>query len=555
MHTVRVGAVLHNQELMKGNSSMTEIGRRLRDAAHDAGLTLKELGDKMEVSRPTIYAYASGALKMNEKRVCQVAEITGRPVGYFEPKSMEDLDPRSNTVQSFRLIDALMSPPSPQRASEAAQDALELSLDSEAPGIRAELLRKLGQSLAQTGDYVGAIRHLEEALTTFVQEEEVQKQALCLQTLGFCYLSLGQVDRASDCFKQAKELHAPESKWKAAVALAALSERIGEFRSAESQLSELLDDPNLDETALTYVRANYSSIVCTQGRWKSGHAQSEIALNAAFAAGLTDQVLELLVQTALALTNLGRLEEATMMVVRAKDVAFTLKDEARATLAEVAQANLLFAFGDEGAARKAAGQAYSRALKGQFRRSESQSLLLLAELAHARGDSVTALEFADQTRSHGLAHQFVVTNALASILEAKVNITLGELDRAEMTLNLAEKELVNVGNGRPLVLLMEAQGLRLLAGAEVDQAFNKLSEAARLAESQELVPDAVRIYSLLIELADSLEEGFQKEQLSERMESLKEMIQGLCPDPQAWKRFLTGPTSESNVKNNAGNTQ
>ena len=525
---------------MSDNVTLTEIGRRLRDAAHGAGLTLRELGDKMGVSRPTIYAYASGALRMNDKRVAQAAEITGKPVGYFEPKSIDDLDPRSNTIQSFKLIDALLGPPSPLKATEAARDALEATKDAETPGIRAELLRKLGISLAQTGDFVGAVRQLELALNTFLADSDFEKQASCLQTLGFCYLSLGQIERARECFVAAKEAHSPSSKWKASVALAALSERIGEFASAEEQLSRLLDDPNVDETALTYVRANYSSIVCARGRWKSGLAQSETALDSAFASGLTDQVSELLVQTATALTYLGRLEEATMMVVRARDVAFTLKDEARATLTEVAQARLLSAFDDEKLARTTVSNAYSRALRGQYRRSESQSLLLQAELAYLRLDDIGAQELANQLRSHSVAHQFVVTNTEALIIEAKALSRMGRVREAALVLDEAEELVVRIGEGRPKILMGEARALWNLASGDSVKATTEFLSAAEEAEQGELILDAIRIYGQLLEMAGTSKGRLDRLELEARVERLNLIKSGLCPNPDVWKRFLMG---------------
>gem|GEM_PF-1950138 len=525
---------------MSNNATLSEVGRRLRDAAHGAGLTLRELGEKMEVSRPTIYAYASGALKMNEKRIAQVALLTGKSPGYFEPKTVADLDPKSHTIQSFRLIDALLAPPSPLKASEAARDALDSTRKGDTPEIRAELLRRLGNSLYQTGDFVGAVRNLEQALNTFLNNQDFVKQAACLQTLGVCYLSLGQVDRASDCFSQALETHPSDSKWKALIAIAALSERIGEFTSAEDQLSELLDDPALDEIALTYVRANYSSIVCTQGRWKSGLSQSETALKAAFAVGLTDQVLELLIQIATALTHLGRLEEATMMVVRARDVAFTLKDEARATLAEVAVARLLFAFGDDSGARTAVGHAYSRALKGQYRRSESQSLLLLAELAYARADDLATQELAQQLRSHAQAHQFAVTDTIASILEAKALTRLNKLADADRLLTSVAEQMERIGDGRPRILLLEARALWNQMAGNHTVASEGFGQSAMIAEKQELLADTIRILSSLQSL-NSLNEGVNEPiEIEFQVARLTQRAEELCPNPQVWKRFLGG---------------
>lgn len=532
---------------MNESATLTEIGRRLREAAQDAGMTLRELGDKMGVSRPTIYAYASGALRMNERRIQQVAQITGRPVGFFEPRNVEDLDPRSSMIQSFKLIDALLAPPSPTKATQAAQEALESNKEAETPAIRAELQRRLGNSLTQTGDYVGAVRQLEAALVTFANEGNSEKQAQCLQTLGVCYLSLGQVEPARRSFEDALTHHERPTKWKAQVALAALSERIGDFEAAEQQLSLLLDDPSLDDIALTYVRANYASIVCARGRWKSGFAQTETALQSAFAAGLNDQVAELLIQSAMSLAWLGRLEEATMMVVRARDVSFTLKDEARGTLADIAQAHLLYGFGRKETARDAVSSAYARAMAGQYRRSESLALLLKSELAFERDDHLGAYELATQVVSHATAHQLVVAAAQGNTVMAKA---LGMLERhqeAEAALNRARVLVEKIGEGRIQVLLLEATGWTLWSKGEQSKALEVMEQAAQVAEAQDLLIDTKRIVEGLVSMGESGDDVSYVQALTGRLASLHSKAEELCPNPSVWLRFLTRGSQASSA--------
>lgn len=523
---------------MNDSATLTEIGRRLREAANDAGMTLRELGDKMGVSRPTIYAYASGALKMNERRIQQAAQITGRPAGFFEPRNVEDLDPRSSMIQSFKLIDALLAPPSPAKATDAAREALESNKEAETPAIRAELLRRLGNSLTQTGDYVGAIRQLEAALVIFDSEGARDKQALCLQTLGVCYISLGQVEQARKCFEEALVNHDDQTKWKAEIALAALAERVGDFEEAEAQLSRLLDNPTLDDVALTYVRANYASIVCARGRWKSGYSQTETALESAFATSLNDQIAELLVQSALALTWLGRLEEATLMVVRARDVAFTVKDEARATLADVAKASLIYAFRKHDEAREVIGNTYARAMQGQYRRSESLALLLKAELAFERGDDMAAFEFATQAVSHATAHQMVVATAQGYAAMAKSLSRLGRQADASAALQKSSDLVDKIGEGRAKVLLAEAQGWLQWSSGDQKIALSTMESAADYADSQELLVDAIRIVEGLVNMSESLSDVSYSQACSARLSSLHSRAEELCPNPDVWLRFL-----------------
>lgn len=470
-----------------------ELGRKLKDAAKEAGFTLLELGSLLGVSRPTIYAYASGTLRVSTERLAQIAELTGKPITYFQPKSPEHLDQRSLTAQSLRLIDALMSPASPARASEAALKAIEEDDEPQVPGIRAELLRRSGNALAMSGDYVESIRQLEDARDLFEGVNEGAKVGSCFQTLGFCYTSLGNLSQAKVCFERALNLLPDDQTWKAEVAIAALLERSGQFDEAENCLSSLLDDPRLTEVSLAYVRANFASIVCARGRWRSGFAQTETALQAAYASGLTDQVAELLIQGSTALMHLGRLPEATLLASRARDVAFTLQDEARSTLAEVTVARLLQALGESACARATAAAAYSRAIRGQYRRSESQALLILADLALDRGDLETAIETAEQSISHSRAHHFIVAEACASMTALRAEVEMGLGARVPERLAAIKRCADSCADSQFTVMSSEAQARVANAGGDAEVYLTHLEAATDCAQRLGLKRDYERL--------------------------------------------------------------
>ncbi|MBS1723068.1 MAG: helix-turn-helix transcriptional regulator [Armatimonadetes bacterium] len=522
---------------MAGHRSEAETGRRLRSAAHEMGLTLRDLGDKMGVSRPTIYAYASGALKMSEERLHQAAQILGKPVGYFDPKNIEGPEGWVSPLHSLRLIEAMMSPASPSKASDAAREALESLRPNEPPAVRAELLRRSGNALTMAGDYVSAIGQLEIAIQIFQSERDFEKVGQCAQTLGFCYTNLGQIELARKAFAQAKTHLGPASQWKADVALAALAERIGDFDEAERLLSALLDDAGLPDSAVAYIRANFASIVCARGRWRSGFAQTETALTAAYTAGLTDQVAELLIQGAFALTHLGRLEEATLMVTRARDVTFTLQDKARSTLADVAAATVLAGFGQEGPARELLVDAHARATKNQYRRSESAALLLQAELALKRGEVDSAYEWALQATSHAEANNYVVAASLGRCLQVQALASLGRLELAADELATVSKKVAELGEGRPAVLCEEARGDLAAQNMELDQAAETFCAAMEMAEDAGLRLDFERLARKMSALTTNDLESTTRpthETLADKWAS------NFAAGSQAWTNLLLG---------------
>src|SRR5450631_1696679 len=58
-------------------------GERMKQAAHDAGLTLDDLARQIGCSRALIYQYASGASIAQSERLQQIAQAVGKPLAWF----------------------------------------------------------------------------------------------------------------------------------------------------------------------------------------------------------------------------------------------------------------------------------------------------------------------------------------------------------------------------------------------------------------------------------------------------------------------------------------
>jgi len=245
----------------------------------------------------------------------------------------------------------------------------------------------------------------------------------------------------------------------------------------------------------------------------------------------------MMVQCAIALTHLGKLDQATLMVLRAKDVTFTLQDEARSTLTELARAALLAAFGDDERARGLLVDAYSRAVRGQYRRSESYGLLLEAEFALKRGDHAAALEWGMLARSHGSAHGYVAAQLSGGVYEAMALTGLGRLADAETALANVETWAEVLGTGRPHVLYLEALGRLLQAAGRSEEAEKAFQDALAMADREGLSPDAERLMSFLSGLT-----GDPLTALSSTTSTYGRSQEGRISMAQAdhkdWKRFL-----------------
>ncbi len=124
-------------------------------------MSLRQLGEAIGVSRPTVYAYAAGTLQASPERLEAIARVTGVGLEFFEVSDLPLIDGDSVT-----LVEALLSPPNPDQAVEVATAALTSGLEKE-PSRLARLSFQAGNALLQKGRYVAASQHLRDAAADF----------------------------------------------------------------------------------------------------------------------------------------------------------------------------------------------------------------------------------------------------------------------------------------------------------------------------------------------------------------------------------------------------
>lgn len=433
-----------------------EVGARLKRACAEAGLSLQALGTRMGVSRPTIYAYAAGTLRMSPRRLAQAAEILSKPVSYFDPRDLDDLDEHSVAKRTVGLVEAWLSPPDSDRASQIALQALESREAQRSSPIRAELLRQAGNTLASKGDYMEATRLLEEARALFRAAGRTESEGACAQTLGVCAISLGQLSTAEACFKSAQAMLSEADAWKAHVALAALAERTGGFDEAESRLSAMLDDTTLSDTAMAYIRANHASLCATRGHWRSAETMADLALDSAFASDLTDQVAEMFIVKSFAASFLARPEEALGLADRASDVAFGRSDSGRANLARFARAFAFLKLGRLAEAKEENVAGHAHAVQTGQVRTEAVAHILMAEAAFAAEDWAAARDAAVLGKSQAAARRYPVAEVIAGAWHVRALVRLGQARSAALEAAHCVSESRRMGLGAPLALSLIA---------------------------------------------------------------------------------------------------
>lgn len=398
--------------MKSGSPEAKEIGTRIKAAASSAGLSLQELGRLIGVSRPTIYAYASGTLRVSPKRLKQIAEVTGQSGAFFSPRAAA-ADSRRPLEE---LIEALLSNADLARAIEIVAREVETAAAYGRQHELAPVQRRLGNALLLDGDYLEAVGHLQAARNGFLARQQLAEAASCSQSLGYAFINTGRLDRAKACFEEAIEALAPDQRWKGEVSLAALAERTGDLADARTRLDRLLADEALSAAARTYVLANLASLHAAAGQWSHAEILNRQALTST--SGTTDQSLERFIQIGRCLLRQGQLEESSLWLARALDGARLLGDKARLGYAGLLGARLLFTAGYPAEARRLALQCHRDAILNEHRRSEAEARLLLAEIAFSRNELETAADYAAQTVAFCEAHQYPIIGLYARSLES-----------------------------------------------------------------------------------------------------------------------------------------
>jgi tetratricopeptide (TPR) repeat protein len=452
------------------------IGSRVREAAKASGMSLQELGQAIGVARPTIYAYASGALRISDARLKRIAEATGKDESFFTRPPDETIELQEKIRSQFELVDAFLSPADTGMAVKKAGSVLSIAEKSAQENLRAEALLQTGNSYARHGDYISAIRHLQGALQVYEELDESEQVASASQTLGVCLLNLGRIQEAEESFIRAIENYSTSEGWKAEVALAALAERIGSFTEARDRLKALMSD-DLAVDQRVYVAANYASLYAAQGRWREAGKLAKETLPLAYETKRIDQVAEFLIFDGLASTFSGNFQDASLSLLRACEMTAASNDDARCSYAKSAVVQLLLANGNLSEARRLGIASLAEATRGGFKRSEVRLLVLLAQIAFARQDRDQGRDYALQAEGFASVHQYVSIEPEAKALIAAAEILDHEFESGYRGFEHALDSASRLGLVAQRVAIEARFGLCLLAVGREERAVDLLKRA------------------------------------------------------------------------------
>lgn len=339
------------------------------------------------------------------------------------------------------LLDAFLAGAAAISAEHARAVAETLDAEwSPGPPTQAEAASAVGKSLLLQGKYREAVGALERLPEAFASEAKPASAAAASQSLGYCYVNLGMLEQARSAFHYALANYPAESRWKAAVSLAALAERTGDFEEAELRLTHLQETDSLDPYARTYLLANEASLEAVRGNWKNAAQTARFALQLAKQESLFDQVIELEILAARAFSRQMLFASAEEHIAAAETALDKHNDGARAALLCAAKAEFQIANGDPVTGEREGSNALRAAIEGGYLRTEAFARILLAESALALGDEQAAIEAAAGAKSFSATHRYFCCECTANVLIAECLARLGNLRAAKAELAGMKKD-------------------------------------------------------------------------------------------------------------------
>lgn len=452
-------------------------GELILQAIREAGLSVEQVAKDIGCSRALLYQYIAGTTLAQPDKLTLIARRTGKPLMFFygadlaqpeaiqaereafhrerlelERKLVEDRERnlKQQIENLFSLADAQSSPPDWKSAASTCEQIIPLARSIGDEESETKALFKLGNLRLLMGDLDGALSSLRQAQSLFEKLENKAYALACRQSIGRALLLMGHPEEAKAQFDLAAKSDNWHNRWEATVALAAVSEWVGDFKSAMERLDEAEDlssqAPTEREGQIVrmFVSANRANVYLACGDFAEAEKLARESLKVAEQIGDRDQQLELMLTIAVCLGHLGKWVEAYESALRAKTLASFANDFERVVVAETVLAQLLAIVGDFDGAKVEAKSALTSALKIRSRRAELWAQKALAETYLREGNSTEARYHAQMSFeiAEGMRHALEHAHSLA--LKSWTNFQLGDLnsanEEAEKAFHIADEK-------------------------------------------------------------------------------------------------------------------
>lgn len=501
---------------IKSPEKRARIGERIKIAATQAGLTLKELAEETGTPPNLMYQYVRGSTHIAPEKLQAIADTTGVSVEFFDP----DRDIRGALTQSietpaeaatasareriqsdFRRLQQLADAfDSPKRniagLMETLHEMLALARINGNRKQEAYVLWRLGATYNTTGDYEEAREKLIQARDLFGELEMAEYRVMAILDLAHTMAEMGAMDAAIQYSREAAASGSKDIKWRALVNIGGLYYRQHRYEDALRAFSEAAcaleeaDESQRDREGIPYLMAHVADVLKDTGHYEAALSLWSRSLAQATEEKRADVFLESLLNAAHCAHLMGKLSEAKQRLEQAIVLATLLfEDPNRLSVARARLADVMVALGSLDEARDHAKSALRIASRVGGPRGMILANMALAETCLAGGQYADALEYVGDAITEAQRVGRLMELAQARNCRARIFLQLARQGEGENRLHEAMEEAqraqeiaerIDAPRDRLIAHLTRAQCYYLLGeAAEAEQETQKALEIAR----------------------------------------------------------------------------
>lgn len=530
---------------IKSPEKRARIGERIKLAATSAGMTLKDLAERVNVSPTLIYQYVRGITNVPAATLEGIAAATRVSLEFFDPDKdarstfslpaetggeFEHVADKNRISLDLRHLQSLVAAyDDPRRNISALVTTLNQMLAlARVTGDRkqeAYLLWRLGAVRNDTSEYDEAKQYLIQARDMFAELGLEEYRVMAVLDLAHAAAESGAVDAAIEYSREVSISGMKDMRWRALVNIGGLHYRQHDYEEALKSFTEAanaledVDDHEREAVGLPYLMTHIANVARDTGHYEAALALWSRSLAQATEEKRADVFLESLLNAAQCCQLMGKISEAKHRLEQAVVLAsFMFDDQNRLGVARALLADVMVALGSIDEAREHARSALRIASKVGGPRGMILSSLALAETCTAAGQYDDALGYVDDAIREAQRTRRPREQAQARNLRARICLQLARSDDSDAWIKETELEaqralevsrsidasdemmMANVTRGQCLQLLGDEAGAEEAAQQAIDLARHGATSLDRLlGDKRDQLPDVLKVPPIDIE--------------------------------------------------------
>lgn len=448
------------------------VGERIKVAATQSGLSLKELAQACETKPSMIYQYVRGITSIPPDLIERIAAVTRVHTDFFDPEKdgrsafglpadqpspegvpvlnapagAEPATRQRIETELKQLLTLALAQNRPERDRAAYRSSLEqiFALSHATGNARQEggALWRLAALKLEENDFTGAQQNFTTAREIFQNEGSEDSRQMLTLALADAYMHQGNFDTARGYLDELVTSNDPNLLYRTHIELGMLAFRqhdhsgaLKSFCKAAEQLQRIEPEKRSPHAVLSLI-GNLADIVRAAGHYEEAMMLWGRCLQQATAERKADAFLESIIEIAQCCTLMGRLGEAKQRLELASVLAgFLFEDEGRLSIARALLADVQVTLGSLDSAKENARAAMRIANKVRSARPTIISCMALAETYLAAGQWSDALDYTQEALDEAKTSKR--TRELAQIREMRSRAFLRKEEEARTGGNAA----------------------------------------------------------------------------------------------------------------------